>query len=540
MNPADTQAHHPGSPLPDRAGPGWLAAGGLFLLLGFAISAAAAVAWPDLTLVWSDFLHHDPDMPVSDALAMLALSPFVGLLVALTVGTLAVGTGASVMAVLIRVLGTLPLWTLILVVPLCAFAAVLQCHQLSDPEMGAALAPRLIAAQIPFALGCWGLYRVLTGPPASPARVKLRRRILYLCTTLVVAALVTVTGASVIVHWNPWHPEVSWASATGVPKIAFANEWQTKISSGLVLWSPDGTKILTLSSYDGGLTVQDPAGRVEQERQFPTLPSPFSPYFASNAQEIIFSRDIKTDVAFSVVDIASGRTLFEEHTLAPHKTGLGQVALTLSPDGTVLAAVQDNIPGRPISLYDTKTWQKLSTIEAPAAQDGMGRLVFSADGSRLTFASSDKFFVIDARTGQTVSTLPVRAAAFIALSPDNSMAAVEETGTDPGDYVPKAIRIFRLPDGAQIASHALFSHGPNCAENTDDCGLGSPILWAPSGQFLVFPDGYHTIQIWNPFAGTGNAAIQTRYFEHGIALSPDGGRLAIANGDFVSLFHIGD
>ena len=158
-------------------------------------------------------------------------------------------------------------------------------------------------------------------------------------------------------------------------------------------------------------------------------------------------------------------------------------------------AVHDYIPGRPISLYDTKTWQKLSTIEAPAAGSGMERLVFSADGSRLTFASSDKFFVIDARTGQTVSTLPIKAAAFIALSPDNSMAAVEEVGTDPGDYVPKAIRIFRLSDGVQVASHASLSHGPNCAENIEDCGLASPILWDPTGRFLVFPDGYHTIRI---------------------------------------------
>jgi WD40 repeat protein len=260
---------------------------------------------------------------------------------------------------------------------------------------------------------------------------------------------------------------------------------------------------------------------------------------ASNARDIIFSRDVKTDVAFSVVDIASGRTVFQEHSLQPNQPGPDQVALALSPDGTVLMAVHDYIPGRPISLYDTKTWQKLSTIEAPAARSGVERLVFSADGSRLTFASSDKFFVIDARPGQMVSTLPIKVAAFIALSPDNSMAAVEEIGTDPGDYVPKAIRIFRLSDAAQVASHGSLSHGPNCAENIEDCGLASPILWDPTGRFLVFPDGYHTIRIWNPFAGKGeDATIQTRYFEHGIALSPDGSRLAIANGDFVSVFQI--
>jgi WD40 repeat protein len=473
--------------------------------------------------------------------------PFAAAVTALVLAPLPVLTGTIVMAVLIRVLGKLPFWTVILVIPSCIAAFALQSHFSSNevssnqPWMSTPLGHDIVVAQIPFVLGCWVFYRALTKAPAPPERAKLRRRILYMCATLAIAAIVTVTGVSIIVHRNPWHPEVSWAAATGLPKIAFANERQTKIPSGFVSWSPDGTKILTLSIYDGWLTVQDPAGRVEQEKKLPSLPSPFSPYLASNAREIIFSRDVKTDIAFSVVDIASGRTVFQEHSLQSSKPGPDQVALALSPDGTVLMAVHDYIPGRPISLYDTKTWQKLSTIEAPAARSGVERLVFSSDGSRLTFASSDKFFIIDARTGQTVSTLPIKAAAFIALSPDNSMAAVEEIGTDPGDYVPKAIRIFRLSDAAQVASHASLFHGPNCPDNREDCGLASPILWDPAGRFLVFPDGYHTIRIWNPFAGNGeDATIQTRYFEGGIALSPDGGLLAIGNGDFVSVFHIGN
>src|ERR1700733_1110562 len=423
MNSADSRADHPVSPVPDRRGPGWLAAGGLFLLLGFAVNAAVITARLDLHLVWSELLHHDPDMPISTALLLLVLSPFASLVAALVLAPLPVFTGAIVMALLIRVLGTLPFWTVILVTPSCVAVFALQSHFSSNdvssdqPWMNTPLGHDVVTAQIPFVLGCWVFYRVLTKAPASPERANLRRRILYMCATLAIAVIVTVTGVSIVVHWNPWHPVVSWAAATGLPKIAFANERQTKIPCGFISWSPDGTKIMTLSIYDGWLTVQDPAGRVEQEKQFPTLPSPFSPFFASNAREIIFSRDIKTDVAFSVVDIASGRTVFQEHSLQPNQPGPDQVALALSPDGTVLMAVHDYIPGRPISLYDTKTWQKLSTIEAPAARSGVERLVFSADGIRLTFASSDKFFVIDARTGQTVSTLPIKAAAFIGLSP---------------------------------------------------------------------------------------------------------------------------
>jgi len=325
-----------------------------------------------------------------------------------------------------------------------------------------------------------------------------------------------------------------------VPKITFAGEGQTKIPAGFVSWSPDGTKIATLSAYGGLLTVQDAAGRVEQEKKFPSLPSPYSPFVVSNAQKIIFSPDAKTDVAFSVVDVASGRAVFQEHLSQPHKPGLGGTTFVLSPDGSVLAAVQYNIPGRPISLYDTNTWQKLSTIETAAAQGGVGRLALSADGSKLAFASSGKFFVFDARTGRpiTITTLAVRVGGF-AFSPDATMVAVEEIATDPV-FVVKGLRIFRLADGTPIASHAPPYRGPDCPENREDCGLSSPILWAPSGGFLVFPDGYHTIRIWSPFAGNGeDATIQTRYSEGRIALSPDGSRLAVVNLDFVSIFRVG-
>ena len=120
------------------------------------------------------------------------------------------------------------------------------------------------------------------------------------------------------------------------------------------------------------------------------------------------------------------------------------------------------------------------------------------------------------------------------------MAAVAEADTSPPYFAAKAIRIFRLSDGTQIASRAAFSHGPDCSVNQDDCGLNTPILWAPNERFLIFPDGYHMIRLWSPFAEAGeDATIKTRYFERGIALSPDGDRLAISNGNFVSVFRIG-
>lgn len=544
MTSADAQANHPAPPLPNRTAH-WLVAACLFLILGFVINAAVITAWADVTLAWAYLLHQDPDMPVSTSLGVLALSPLLAPFFVSYAGVLA---GTVIMAILIRILGRLPLWSLVLVVPLCMFDFGRQYKFFLDPDSSSlGNVPEMIVAQTLFGLACWALYHELANASPSPQRAKLYRRVLHLCGALVVGTIATVTAASVYVQWTPWQPKVSWSPASGVPKIALANERYAKAPPRFASWSPDGTKLLTFSGpYSGGVVVQNPAGRVEQEREIPGLPSPFSPYFASNAKDIILAGQIKTGVAFSVIDIASGRTVFQEPLLQPNEAGLGEAQLTLSPDGSVLAAAHGQIFGHPvlrhpISLYDTKTWQKLSTIELPINPSDVGRLALSTDGSRLAFWSSGKFFVVDARTGQpvTVTALPVHGATFIALSPDNSMAAVAEGQTSPPYFAAKAIRIFRLSDGSQIASRAAFSHGPDCSENRDDCGLNTPIMWDPSGRFLIFPDGYHTIRIWNPFAAKGeDATIETRYFEHGMALSQDGSQLAIGNGDYISVFHI--
>ena len=173
-------------------------------------------------------------------------------------------SGAVVLALSILILGRLPLWTTVVAIPLCIAASALQIY-LSG---AAVLDPWLAAVQVPFVLGCWALSRALAKAPRSAERVKACRWVLYLCTTLATAAIVTVTALCVYANWTPWHPEVSWSSAATLPKISLATEWLAQEPSGFISWSPDGTKLLTLpSDYSGRLVVQDPAGRVEQERK---------------------------------------------------------------------------------------------------------------------------------------------------------------------------------------------------------------------------------------------------------------------------------
>ena len=129
MTSADLSARFPcGSPLPDRAVPRWIVSAGLFLLLGFAINAVTIMALLSSTMVWQGLLHHDPDIAVSTAELMLALSPVVGVFGALVLTPIPAVTGAVVLALFTLVSGRLPLWATVVAIPLCIEASALQIY----------------------------------------------------------------------------------------------------------------------------------------------------------------------------------------------------------------------------------------------------------------------------------------------------------------------------------------------------------------------------------------------------------------------------
>jgi WD40 repeat protein len=168
----------------------------------------------------------------------------------------------------------------------------------------------------------------------------------------------------------------------------------------------------------------------------------------------------------------------------------------------------------------------------------VGQLTFSGDGNRLAVAGTNSLVVVDVSTGKLVREISGLPVAF-ALSPDGSMVAVEGAETGPNSTKPAGMRVVRLADSVEVALHAPPFVGPDCDNVPEDCGLISPIIWEPRGRFLVFPDGYNTVRVWNPFAKASvDVTVETRWLFGGIAVSPDGTQLAIGNGDFVSVFTV--
>ena len=88
-----------------------------------------------------------------------------------------------------------------------------------------------------------------------------------------------------------------------------------------------------------------------------------------------------------------------------------------------------------------------------------------------------------------------------------------------------SVRVFRVADGEQVASYP--SKGL--------CGLS----WDRRRRVLAFRE-FSMLHLWNPDSTDNDEkTIELRRPNpFGIAFAPDGSRMAVANGDYVSVFAI--
>src|ERR1700733_525931 len=88
---------------------------------------------------------------------------------------------------------------------------------------------------------------------------------------LIVAGLLAARGAAYF-----GTPQVSWSVATGVPRVDFRNEWQTRGLPSFLGWSPDGASLTSITGYGGWPPVWDLSGRISKETP---LPIPYTSHF---------------------------------------------------------------------------------------------------------------------------------------------------------------------------------------------------------------------------------------------------------------------
>jgi WD40 repeat protein len=197
-------------------------------------------------------------------------------------------------------------------------------------------------------------------------------------------------------------------------------------------------------------------------------------------------------------------------------------AVAFSPDGKLLAAGGADNVARVWSVDEKKLIGELKGHTAWVLGTS-----FSADGKFVVTSSADRTAQVwEVGTWKLVAKLdqlePVNGAVF---GPNAELVAVAVAG--PTD---RMIRL-RRRDNRDLA-------------RAIDMGVPGPlgVLWAPAGNRMYVPLTDKTVRVYDPNSG-GHLATLTGHTDwvYGVALSPDGAKLATASADgTVKLWHTGE
>jgi hypothetical protein len=254
-----------------------------------------------------------------------------------------------------------------------------------------------------------------------------------------------------------------------------------------------------------------------------------SPAFVSD-RHLLIAGGGTPDIAFSVVDIQSGEIVHEEPGPYPgggHSDNRAR-SLAVSPDH-VVAAVTIGVtkPPRQTILsqtifYRTKGWSRIHVLENAAG------VAFIGDGARFaTTEHGQGIAIFETESGRLLMRFPFIVNGRAAFNRDGSMGAVAIGGD---------LRVFDVADGHDIASYRLPANDPK----SGPYWIGA-FTWDPLGRFVAFQDD-NRVHFWNPAGGRDGTiderTIEVRPNAAGVAVSPDGSRVAVVNGDWISVFAI--
>ncbi len=288
-----------------------------------------------------------------------------------------------------------------------------------------------------------------------------------------------------------------WDAASGSELFTLAGHTGAVFS---LAFSPDGTRLAT-GSDDGTVRIWD----LTPGREVFTL-------FKGSITQIGFSSDgarlagNENGVA-AIWDAVSGemiRTFTNQGRL--------NSAVSLSPDGTILATADDDSS---VTLWDAISGEKRYTW--PAHTGNINALTFNPDGTRLVTASDDYkvkvWDISDALIARLITTLELPAEVkSVAFGPDGTILA---TGLQNG-----AAKLWDFAGGKDLLT--LRGH-------TD--GVIS-VRFSPDGKLFATASLDGTAKVWDvetgkelfTLAGHNNAVAA-------VAFSPDGERIATASRD---------
>jgi WD40 repeat protein len=288
-----------------------------------------------------------------------------------------------------------------------------------------------------------------------------------------------------------------------------------------VSWSPDGQR-LAACSWDGMVKVcKATTGKEELT-------------FRGGTRILAWSPDGQRLASASLLDIRVWDTGTGKQVLT--LKGRGAFGpLSWSPDGTRLASVS---PGE-LRIWNFQEGLQALTLEGHILS--AGALSWSPDGQRLASAGAQDpaVRVWDSRTGEEILTLEGhrRGVITVSWSPDGKHLASGGGGVvQKGKYLGGEVKVW----DTTVRKEALTLNGHT--------GRVVAVVWSPDGTRLASTAFGHNpgmvweLKVWDKKTGkqalTFQAPLETRGWRnnHGVAWSPDGGRLASACGDAVRVW----
>ncbi len=210
------------------------------------------------------------------------------------------------------------------------------------------------------------------------------------------------------------------------------------------------------------------------------------------------------------------RTGEEQHRLTGPSELMGHIALTFSPDGSILAA---GGRGSAVNLWDTATWVRRCALEGHAGLPTDAD--FSPDGKLLATASADGTIRIwDIGRTTTAMTLVAHAGGVnaVAFAPDGRRLV--SGGQD------HEVKIWDVTTGNNLA--VMVGHQSDVRD----------VAFAPDGRTIASAGGlYHgteaaEVKIWDSFTGRQQQSLQGHTsMVTAVAFFPGGRRLATASDD---------
>jgi DNA-binding beta-propeller fold protein YncE len=206
--------------------------------------------------------------------------------------------------------------------------------------------------------------------------------------------------------------------------------------------------------------------------------------------------------------------------------------IAFSPDGSTLASLTASLDGREITLWDTTTWQTISSLHL-SGNDGHN-LAFSPDGQRVVVGRSGGIALLDVVTGERLSWLVAQrdselphASSTFALSPNGQSLA---TGVADLVYLldvrsGNVLRILASNHGS-VGNVAFAPNGETLAAATSD---GSVHIWHLANE--------QELPAWTVTV-TPDQVLSSSRISPGIAFSPDSLLLASSSDGEVKLWDV--